>query len=254
MNAGGGRDRHAVLVVEDSSAHAELIRRAFRETPQFEVSVAPDLATARERLSTSPPDLALVDYLLPDGSGIDLLARAGERPPVPIVIMTSHGNEEVAVDAMKRGAIDYVVKSDDSLRRLPEVARRVLREHHLMLESARAKEKVRHRDLQYRAVFDSSTNGLVIRRMTDAKAVAVNPAMAEMLGYAPGEYLELRPEEFVHPDQLMQWRQAFETACAGETEAFEASYSRRDGSVADIRGHLVPFLYEGEEHILDVRP
>ena len=69
----------------------------------------------------------IADWLLPDGEGLDLLR--GQPPAVmpPVVIMTSHGSERVAVEAMRAGAVDYVVKSEVALADLPHLAERAVR-------------------------------------------------------------------------------------------------------------------------------
>ncbi len=91
-----------ILLVEDEIAHVRLIQRAFRSHPgEYDVIVARTLGEARSALARSLPEAAIVDRLLPDGNGIELLAEMKERPEFPIVVMTSHGSEEVAVEAMK---------------------------------------------------------------------------------------------------------------------------------------------------------
>jgi PAS domain S-box-containing protein len=125
-----------VLLVEDEPGHAELARRAFeREAAAFEVSVAETVVAARAVLDgATPPDLVIADWLLPDGEGLDLLRFAPARAMPPVVIMTSHGSEKVAVEAIRVGAVDYVVKSEVTLADLPHVAERAVR--HRRVEEA----------------------------------------------------------------------------------------------------------------------
>jgi len=125
-----------VLLVEDEAAHAELARRAFdTHGDEFLVSVAETIEAARVALSTGPvPDLVIADWLLPDGEGVDLLRGDGAEAAPPIVIMTSHGSERVAVEAIRAGAADYLVKSEAALADLPHVAERALR--HRRVEEA----------------------------------------------------------------------------------------------------------------------
>ncbi|HSD30122.1 MAG TPA: PAS domain S-box protein, partial [Vicinamibacteria bacterium] len=125
-----------VLLVEDEPGHAELARRAFEgRGGEFEVAVAETVDAARLALhGATPPDLVIADWLLPDGEGLDLLR--GESAPAmpPVVIMTSHGSERVAVEAMRAGAVDYVVKSEVALAELPHMAERAVR--HRRIEEA----------------------------------------------------------------------------------------------------------------------
>jgi PAS domain S-box-containing protein len=124
-----------VLYVEDEPAHARLVERAFDSAaPDVMLSVAASLDEARAAIDESNPDLVIADFLLPDGRGTELLAIQREDAPFPVVVLTSHGDESVAVEAMKAGALDYVVKSDSSLIDLPHVAERALREWKLLTE------------------------------------------------------------------------------------------------------------------------
>ncbi|MCP5105494.1 MAG: diguanylate cyclase [bacterium] len=123
--------RTEILLVEDDEGHARLVRKAFRGLEdRFLVNVAGDLKTARSYLSENTPHVIVADLLLPDGRGLDLLQdkKKGEEFPFPLVVMTSHGDESVAVEAMKAGALDYVVKSGETLKAVPRVVQRALRE------------------------------------------------------------------------------------------------------------------------------
>jgi PAS domain S-box-containing protein len=122
-----------VLLVEDDAAHAELARRAFETRPDaFVVAVAETLEAARVSLAApAPPDIVIADWRLPDGDGVDLLRGDPRGGLPPVVIMTSHGNERVAVEVIRAGAADYVVKSDTSLADLPHLAERALRQRRI---------------------------------------------------------------------------------------------------------------------------
>jgi len=101
-----------VLLVEDDAAHAHIVRRAFESHGRgAELFTVASLAEARRFLEHTSPTVAIVDLHLPDGNGMDLLA-SGAAGRFPVVVMTSHGGEQVAVEVMKSGAVDYVVKDD----------------------------------------------------------------------------------------------------------------------------------------------
>ena len=114
-----------LLYVEDNPADAKLVAFHFaRASPTTVMEVVATVAEACERLrEPGDYDVALVDLLLPDGSGMDVLAHVrAEDYPVAVVILTGSGDQAAAVQALKAGADDYVQKSGDYLERLPKLA------------------------------------------------------------------------------------------------------------------------------------
>src|SRR6266567_1792182 len=84
-----------ILLVEDSATHVALIRDALAvQGRKITLTIADSLAEANARLADFRPDLAIVDLLLPDGNGIELLLTVREHATFPIVILTSQGNEK----------------------------------------------------------------------------------------------------------------------------------------------------------------
>jgi DNA-binding NtrC family response regulator len=129
-----------ILLVEDESGHAELICRAFADSlEQYTVIVARNLSEAKSEIENHTPNLALVDNGLPDGQGVNLVPLGKDR--FPVVILTSHGGEELAVRALKSGALDYVVKSPEAFDSMPHTVERTLREWRLIQERRRAEEE-----------------------------------------------------------------------------------------------------------------
>ncbi len=117
-----------VLLVEDNPDHVHLIERRLRDGG-FEIRRA---SSGREALtSLEGIDLVLLDYRLPDMSGLDTLQEIRRVDGPSVVMVTGMGSEEVAVEAMRAGAIDYVVKDATYIRMLPEVVERAWRLHDL---------------------------------------------------------------------------------------------------------------------------
>ncbi|MDR3458749.1 MAG: response regulator [Verrucomicrobiae bacterium] len=116
-----------ILLIEDEADHAELIGRALQGAPSdYEILHARNLAAAREMLVLAVPDLALVDYRLPDGRGDEFVVSAAGR--FPVILLTAFGNERTAVEAIKAGALDYVVKSPEMFADMTHLVQRSLRE------------------------------------------------------------------------------------------------------------------------------
>ena len=127
------RRRIRVLLVEDNPDHVYLMERRLREAGH-EVSTASSGRSALEALDDV--DLVLLDYRLPDMSGLETLEAIRRREGPSVVVVTGMGSEEVAVQAMRAGAIDYVVKDATYLKLLPEVVERAWRLHDLARRAA----------------------------------------------------------------------------------------------------------------------
>jgi two-component system repressor protein LuxO len=99
-----------LLLVEDTVSLAALYREYLRDEG-YEIRHAPRLSEARAQLADGPPDAVLLDLRLPDGDGLSLLAEIRAQPnPPPVVVMTAHGSVTTAVEAMRGGASDFLVK------------------------------------------------------------------------------------------------------------------------------------------------
>jgi len=147
-----------ILIVEDEPGHAEAIRRAFlAASPSDVVQVVASLQACREALKVQVPDVLISDIKLPDGRAFELLSTQDEERPYPIIVMTSYGNEQLVVETMKAGAIDYVVKSPETLREMPRTVERVLREWNLLLQSKQAQAQVYLHQKELEAVYNGIT-------------------------------------------------------------------------------------------------
>ncbi|MBW8035075.1 MAG: response regulator [Planctomycetes bacterium] len=132
-----------ILLVEDDQEHVRLVQRAFRAyLGRFCLTEAASLEDARVSLSETCPDLVITDMRLPDGRGIELLAPEEGSRRFPMVVMTGFGDEQLAVEAMKAGALDYVVKSHETLVDMPHIADRALKQWRYLIERKGAKEKL----------------------------------------------------------------------------------------------------------------
>jgi len=102
-----------ILVVDDNTEFVGLIRRIL-ERKDFQVSIALDGKTAVEKVISDIPELVLLDLKLPDIPGEELLIRIKEiDKDIAVVVITGHGGEQVAVDMMRKGAIDFLSKPVD---------------------------------------------------------------------------------------------------------------------------------------------
>lgn len=170
-----------ILLVEDNLAHQMLIRRAFEDSHEpVELITADCISRARDYLSDASPDLVISDFRLPDGDGTELLLSDDNGPLYPVVIMTGQGDEHIAVDTIKAGARDYVIKSDASMAEMPSLASRVLRDWKLVVERQQAKLELKESEERYRLLVERSPDAIAVIDH-EYKLVFANPATATLL-------------------------------------------------------------------------
>ena len=248
--------RVRILLVEDEEDHAELMRRAFEpRSGKFSLAVAMNLKEAKEYLAKSTPDLLIADLHLPDGNGAELLAAKEEKPRFPVVIMTSHGDEQAAVEAMKGGALDYVVKSELTFAHMPHIAERALREWALIIDHNQTEKTLRESREKYKAIFSNAQVALFRTRISDGKLVEINERYAKMAGYSNVEdcIAEFNASDaWTDPNARNELLRILKEK--GSVNDFETEIIRRDGSAIWIVFSATMFPEQGflEGSIVDI--
>jgi two-component system KDP operon response regulator KdpE len=100
---------HRVLVVDDERQILRALKVILREAG-YEIIEAVTIEEALDQAAVRPPDAAIVDLMLPDGSGVELCRRLREWSSMPIIVLSAIGEEEAKVEALEAGADDYVTK------------------------------------------------------------------------------------------------------------------------------------------------
>lgn len=246
-----------VLLVEDEYAHAELIRRAFnKQADLYELHVASSLAEARRVIQNVRPDVAFVDFYLPDGSGAELLSESEDERAFPVVILTSYGNEQIAVEALKAGALDYVVKSPAVFAEMPSVARRILREwrHIVERQRRRAERELRESEEKFRKILETASEGVML--VDHAGTIKlINRYVEEIFGYERDELLDQPVEVLLPPDVRdvhVTFRQSYQEYPTPHLmgEGRELLGLRRDGTTFPVEVSLAPVVVSGQQMIM----
>src|SRR5438045_5484114 len=130
-----------LLIVDDEKPTRDGLRAALED--RYDVYVAEDSASAMELLERDHFDVLLTDFRLPNEDGMRLIARAKSlsKPPV-CILMTAYGSEELAVQAMKSGADDYVAKGRMQIDELEMRIARVLRQQNLEAENRALRQQL----------------------------------------------------------------------------------------------------------------
>lgn len=228
-----------ILYVEDEIAHLELAQRTLEDNLQDEFVLfhVESIQAAMELMAKEPDiDLILSDLRLPDGSGIELLKKVREmRLPPAVVLVTGQGDQEVAVQALKAGAADYLVKQSDYLHRLPIVVSNAVAQNRLAREQAALREA----EIKYQSLVEQ-TPAVVFLQAIDENGTMLymNPRVEELSGYTADEWRADNSlwENHVHPDDreriLATGRRSH-----NRQERFQEEYRfiRRDGRTIWIK-------------------
>jgi PAS domain S-box-containing protein len=163
-----------VLLVEDDPAHAELASRSLSGV-NVSLHCVDTMASAKEWLARASADVVLADLRLPDGSALELTS-------FPLVIMTSQGDEERAVAAMKGGALDYVVKSREMYRDLPVIVERALRASRADRDKLRAESSLRESEERFRQLADTIEQAFWLYDVQERRMIYASPAFPRVYG------------------------------------------------------------------------
>src|SRR3989449_4938410 len=200
------------------------MREVNREFHACEFRTVIDSKDFAKALESGPWGLVITDYQLRWSDGITVLLAAKVRwPECPVIMFTGSGNEEIAVQAMKAGLDDYVLKSPRHYARLASAV-------HMALERAKQRNALREAERRFQSLFDDVPVGL-FRVARDGRIVDVNRALMEMLGYPDRE--SLGPLKAINFFAEPKERHALldQLKRSGIVRLFEAHFYRRVGKI-----------------------
>lgn len=234
-----------VLHLEDSVLDAELIRKNLADAGilcEFtRVETRKDYELA---LNKGTFDLILTDYTLPSYDGLSALSVATEKcPDIPFIFVSGTIGEDRAIEALKRGAMDYVLK--DKLSRLAPRLQRAMEEAEDRAERRRAEQALLESEKRYRRLVESVTNYIYTVRIENGKPASTThgPACVSVTGYTAEEYdadLFLW-YSMIHPDDRgIVEKQVQKILLGAETLPVEHRITHKDCTVRWIRNTVVP--------------
>lgn len=248
-----------LLLVEDSPDQVELIRRAFQRTfPKIPITWVDNGQAAIELLAERSFTLILLDYGLPRMTGLETLIKIQERGnDIPVVVITGQGDERVAVETMKMGAYDYIIKTHDYLSTLPSVVERVIEQHRVkarLIESQEAYRILNEVSLSISVELNVET---LLQKMVDGACRMVQAEMGTILLIDPktrkvvllktsgvafdAMFLEGKLDAWGIFDRLFKDRQPYATSSSDEIGTMLPPHSP-----AMLEVVVVPLLKHGE--------
>jgi PAS domain S-box-containing protein len=239
------KDTLKILFNEDVKTDAELIWWELKKSNiAFKELLVDNKKDYIEGLESFQPDLIISDYSLPQFTGMQALLIRNEMSPLtPFILVTGSNNETVAVDCMKAGADDYLLK--DNLSRLGISVNNAINTIKIIREKSIAEEALRESEERYRLIVEKSPNTIAIHQ--DGKLVFMNPAGAKLVGAKTSEELIGRSIlDVVHPDGRRNVIKRMQQVAEGlVAPLFEEKFIKIDETVIDVEVVGIPISYQG---------
>jgi two-component system cell cycle sensor histidine kinase/response regulator CckA len=227
-----------VLLVEDSEDDALLVVHELERAGYQVTSDRVDTAGAmRAALERSTWDVVLADYSMPNFSApaaLRLLQEVGRD--LPFIIVSGSVGEEIAVEAMKAGAHDYIVKG--SLRRLIPAVEREL----VQAASRRAR---RQEEERYRILFENNPQPLWVFDEESLAFLAVNEAACRHYGYSREEFLGMTIRDIRPPEDVPLLLQRLQAELPEYQESGVWRHRKKDGSIIEVEINSHPLQFDG---------
>ncbi len=218
-----------ILSLEDVAYDVELLQRELRKANiEYELKRVEKKEEFLAALAEFKPDIILADYSLPQFSALEALKLLQQqRSTVPVILVTGSHSEEAAVECMKEGAEDYILKA--SLTRLPNAIQNTLRKMEAERNKEAAEQALKQREEQYRLITEN-TRDLICLLDAHNKFLYASPSYELVLGYRPDELHGTDYFQLIHPEDAPHARTALEQARRQRRQrTAELRHKHRDG-------------------------
>src|SRR5215212_2321274 len=230
-----------ILVVDDDPGHAAMVVEFLRLSESCRcatLDTAHAYDQAKRMLLANAYTLAFVDYWLGARDGLSLLREIRQAgTDTPVVVLTGRGAEEVAVDAMKAGASDYLSKTQLSVEALDRTVRYTLSLHEQELQRRQAEAAVRASEERFRALVENSSDALLLLD-PEGRVRYVTPSSTRYLGWTPDQMIGRSIFDFLHPDDrdLANVRMADMLGRPNQPVTAEVRFLHIDGTARILEG------------------
>src|SRR5574337_297417 len=244
-----------ILFMEDDPGLSSLLQKRL-ERQGYQVDLARNGEEGLAMAAKTAYDLLIVDYNMPFLGGLDVLRSLVKTAlPPPVIMITGEGNEEIAVEALKLGAADYIVKDVELkfLNLLPSVIHQVLYRQHLLNERKQMIETIRESEERYRQLFESNPHPMWVFDIETFSFLAVNNAAVRHYGYPREEFLSMSLEDMRPDEDVQQFLAASAEFGRDEMRSGVWRHRRKDGSIIHVEISSHPILFGRRKARLSLR-
>ncbi|MCX6175574.1 MAG: PAS domain S-box protein [Ignavibacteriales bacterium] len=190
-----------ILFVEDLPTDVELAKRTLtKEGIKFQSHIVENETDFVRELNKFIPDIIISDYMMPAFNGMRALKITLETyPNTPFILLTGSMNEEVAVECMKAGAVDYIIK--EHIKRLPFAIKEALKQKEIRIARGEAERALQESELRYRTVLQQSLEAIYLYDVETKRVLEANPTFLNLLGYNAEEVSLLTLYDIVAHDR-----------------------------------------------------
>jgi two-component system, cell cycle sensor histidine kinase and response regulator CckA len=242
-----------LLVADDNADDAEL---CLRELKKSDIPFVADVVSTREdfakQLQQKSFDVVISDYNMGGWTGMDALTTLKSLcPEVPLILLTGTLGDQMAVDCIKMGVTDYVLK--DQIGRLPLALHRAKEERALREAERRAAEALREGEEHYRILVENAPEAIIVCDVEEERFVDCNENAQQLYGVAREELLRHGPGDFApphQPDGRPSKAVGFEfiqKALSGERCSFEYVVRNSQGRDVPCEVHLIALPSHGRK-------
>ena len=225
--------QYRILLVEDEAYDAELnIREIKKVLPNSKFEITDNKSRYMDLLISYNPDIILSDFNMPSFDGLSALKIAqGICPYTPFIMVTGSINEDTAVECMKAGATDYVLK--DSLKRLGTAITNALKQKKLSIQKFESEKRLIESEKSYYGLFNSVSEAIYILN-ANGEFIAINAGTEKMYGYSTEEMIG-KTLEFLSADGFNDFEKISQMLVdiftSGKTQQFDFWGKRKNGDI-----------------------
>lgn len=236
-------DKLKILFVEDIEADYELAVDELTGQIEFESIRVENSSTFEKALSEFHPDIVISDYSMPQFNGMLALKITKEHnESLPFIILTGTLNEEIAVDCMKAGATDYVIK--EHIGKLPFAVKEANRLRIIMNEKLKAENDLLESESRYRSIFEKNQVIMLLVNPYTGEIIDANPAAVVYYGFSK-ESLPVKLFDIVYTDDQTVINR-LDLALKGELNHILATHRFNNGMPRDVEVFCSPVNYLGK--------